>query len=117
MGREYFHILPFIFIIPPTTNIQAFEELPVQISTSTCHRQLKSSPSAKCWAHQRRGPPQDRQRRIHPQGHRVVAGKVPQRWRREEHCTCVHKTPEGAPVFTPSTALAEEFTELTPRAG
>ncbi|KAJ9496454.1 hypothetical protein H2202_008117 [Exophiala xenobiotica] len=27
----------------------------------------------------------------------------------------VHKTPEGAPVFTPSTALAEEFAELTAR--
>jgi nicotinamidase-related amidase len=26
----------------------------------------------------------------------------------------VHKTPEGAPVFTPGTALAEEFPELKP---
>jgi nicotinamidase-related amidase len=26
----------------------------------------------------------------------------------------VHKTPDGAPVFTPSTPLAEEFSELTP---
>lgn len=29
----------------------------------------------------------------------------------------VHATPEGAPVFTQGTALAEEFTELTPRSG
>ncbi|RHZ57990.1 putative isochorismatase family hydrolase [Aspergillus thermomutatus] len=29
----------------------------------------------------------------------------------------VHQTPQGAPVFTPGTALAEEFEELTPRAG
>lgn len=29
----------------------------------------------------------------------------------------VHQTPEGAPVFTPGTALAEEFDELKPRAG
>ena len=28
-----------------------------------------------------------------------------------------HVTPEGAPVFTPSTKLAEEFEELTPREG
>ena len=28
----------------------------------------------------------------------------------------VHKTPAGAPVFTPDTNLAEEFEELTPRA-
>ncbi|PMD14309.1 isochorismatase hydrolase-like protein [Hyaloscypha hepaticicola] len=27
----------------------------------------------------------------------------------------VHKTPDGAPVFTPSTPLAEEFSELTPQ--
>jgi nicotinamidase-related amidase len=27
----------------------------------------------------------------------------------------VHKTPEGAPVFTPGTALAEEFDEVRPR--
>lgn len=26
----------------------------------------------------------------------------------------MHKTPDGAPVFTPSTSLAEEFSELTP---
>jgi nicotinamidase-related amidase len=26
----------------------------------------------------------------------------------------VHKTPDGAPVFTPSTSLAEEFSELAP---
>lgn len=29
----------------------------------------------------------------------------------------VHKVPAGAPVFTPGTALAEEFSELTPRPG
>ena len=29
----------------------------------------------------------------------------------------VHATPEGAPVFTPNTALAEEFKELTPKQG
>ncbi|EXJ91057.1 hypothetical protein A1O1_04164 [Capronia coronata CBS 617.96] len=29
----------------------------------------------------------------------------------------VHKTPDGAPVFTPGTALAEEFEELQPRPG
>lgn len=29
----------------------------------------------------------------------------------------VHKSPDGAPVFTPGTALAEEFDELTPRPG
>lgn len=29
----------------------------------------------------------------------------------------VHKTPDGAPVFTPGTALAEEFDELKPRPG
>ncbi|WYZ38311.1 hypothetical protein EsH8_III_000225 [Colletotrichum jinshuiense] len=29
----------------------------------------------------------------------------------------VHDTPEGAPVFTPKTRLAEEFDELTPRDG
>ena len=29
----------------------------------------------------------------------------------------VHQVPEGAPVFTPGTALAREFDELAPRAG
>lgn len=29
----------------------------------------------------------------------------------------VHETPQGAPVFTPGTELAEEFQELTPGAG
>lgn len=29
----------------------------------------------------------------------------------------VHDTPEGAPVFTPKTALAEEFAELAPKSG
>ena len=29
----------------------------------------------------------------------------------------VHQVPAGAPVFTPDTALAEEFAELTPKAG
>lgn len=29
----------------------------------------------------------------------------------------VHKTPEGAPVFTPGTALAEEFDEIKPQSG
>lgn len=29
----------------------------------------------------------------------------------------VHEVPEGAPVFTPNTALAQEFEELTPKAG
>ncbi|CAI7575850.1 unnamed protein product [Penicillium pancosmium] len=29
----------------------------------------------------------------------------------------VHEVPAGAPVFTPGTTLAEEFSELTPRAG
>lgn len=29
----------------------------------------------------------------------------------------VHDTPEGAPVFTPNTRLAEEFDELAPRDG
>jgi nicotinamidase-related amidase len=29
----------------------------------------------------------------------------------------VHLTPEGAPVFTPGTELAEEFAELTPKEG
>ena len=28
----------------------------------------------------------------------------------------VHKAPNGAPIFTPDTTLAEEFEELTPRA-
>lgn len=27
----------------------------------------------------------------------------------------LHKTPDGAPIFTPGTALAEEFKELTPK--
>ena len=27
----------------------------------------------------------------------------------------LHKTPEGAPVFTPGTKLAEEYEELTPK--
>ncbi|KAJ5237926.1 hypothetical protein N7489_008017 [Penicillium chrysogenum] len=29
----------------------------------------------------------------------------------------VHEVPEGAPVFTPNTPLAQEFEELTPKAG
>ena len=29
----------------------------------------------------------------------------------------VHKTPDGAPVFTPNTRLADEFQELTPLSG
>jgi nicotinamidase-related amidase len=29
----------------------------------------------------------------------------------------VHQTPEGAPVFTPNTKLAEEFEELAPKNG
>jgi nicotinamidase-related amidase len=29
----------------------------------------------------------------------------------------VHRTPDGAPVFTPGTSLAEEFSELTPKTG
>ncbi|KAM0715049.1 hypothetical protein Q7P37_009514 [Cladosporium fusiforme] len=29
----------------------------------------------------------------------------------------VHKTPQGAPVFTPDTKLAEEYEELTPKSG
>jgi len=29
----------------------------------------------------------------------------------------VHEVPQGAPVFTPNTTLAEEFEELTPEAG
>ncbi|KAG8625333.1 hypothetical protein KVT40_007084 [Elsinoe batatas] len=29
----------------------------------------------------------------------------------------VHQTPEGAPVFTPNTPLAEEFEELAPKSG
>ncbi|PNS19047.1 ATP-dependent DNA helicase MER3 [Sphaceloma murrayae] len=29
----------------------------------------------------------------------------------------VHQTPEGAPVFTPNTELAEEFEELKPKSG
>jgi nicotinamidase-related amidase len=29
----------------------------------------------------------------------------------------VHATPNGAPVFTPDTALAKEFSELTPKSG
>ncbi|CAG7928598.1 unnamed protein product [Penicillium olsonii] len=29
----------------------------------------------------------------------------------------VHEVPEGAPVFTPNTTLAQEFEELTPKAG
>lgn len=29
----------------------------------------------------------------------------------------VHQTPDGAPVFTPKTKLAEEFEELAPRQG
>lgn len=29
----------------------------------------------------------------------------------------VHQTPEGAPVFTPGTALAKEFPELEPKSG
>lgn len=29
----------------------------------------------------------------------------------------MHRTPDGAPVFTPGTSLAEEFSELTPKAG
>lgn len=29
----------------------------------------------------------------------------------------VHEVPEGAPVFTPNTSLAQEFEELNPRAG
>ncbi|KAK2764265.1 phospholipase C type enzyme [Arachnomyces sp. PD_36] len=29
----------------------------------------------------------------------------------------VHETPSGAPVFTPGTTLADEFSELTPKSG
>jgi len=29
----------------------------------------------------------------------------------------VHRTPDGAPVFTPGSSLAEEFSELTPKSG
>lgn len=29
----------------------------------------------------------------------------------------VHSTPDGAPVFTPGTSLAQEFAELTPKSG
>lgn len=29
----------------------------------------------------------------------------------------VHKTPDGAPVFTPGTSLAAEFSELEPKSG
>jgi nicotinamidase-related amidase len=29
----------------------------------------------------------------------------------------VHKVPDGAPIFTPNTPLAEEFDELKPRSG
>jgi nicotinamidase-related amidase len=29
----------------------------------------------------------------------------------------VHQVPDGAPVFTPGSALAEEFDELAPREG
>lgn len=29
----------------------------------------------------------------------------------------VHKTPEGAPLFTPGTSLAAEFGELAPKSG
>ncbi|CZR63138.1 related to isochorismatase family hydrolase [Phialocephala subalpina] len=29
----------------------------------------------------------------------------------------VHQVPDGAPVFTPNTSLAEEFSELTPKSG
>lgn len=29
----------------------------------------------------------------------------------------VHATPDGAPVFTPNTPLAQEFSELTPKSG
>lgn len=29
----------------------------------------------------------------------------------------VHRTPDGAPVFTPGTELAQEFEELTPKEG
>lgn len=29
----------------------------------------------------------------------------------------VHKTPDGAPLFTPGTSLAAEFAELAPRDG
>lgn len=29
----------------------------------------------------------------------------------------VHKTPDGAPLFTPGTSLAKEFDELEPRSG
>lgn len=29
----------------------------------------------------------------------------------------VHKTPDGAPLFTPGTSLAKEFSELEPKAG
>lgn len=29
----------------------------------------------------------------------------------------VHKTPDGAPLFTPGTSLAKEFSELEPKSG
>ncbi|KAJ5773195.1 hypothetical protein N7457_008091 [Penicillium paradoxum] len=52
---------------------------------------------------------------------RKVIAKLLQRYREGNNgkniVHVVHEVPEGAPVFTPNTALAQEFEELTPKSG
>ncbi|KAL8869885.1 MAG: hypothetical protein Q9174_003932 [Haloplaca sp. 1 TL-2023] len=50
---------------------------------------------------------------------RKVIGNVLQKWRGGggDVVHVLHKVPDGAPLFTPGTELAEEFEELKPREG
>lgn len=50
---------------------------------------------------------------------RNAIGEVLEKWRNGggEVVHILHKVPEGAPLFTPGTELAEEFKELKPREG
>jgi nicotinamidase-related amidase len=53
------------------------------------------------------------------QASRVVIASLLQKYRAANGKVVhiVHQTPDGAPVFTPKTSLAEEFHELTPLSG
>lgn len=50
---------------------------------------------------------------------RDAIGKVLEKWRNGggEIVHILHKVPDGAPLFTPGTELAEEFEELRPKDG
>jgi len=53
---------------------------------------------------------------------RKAIAEILQKYRSSEHngkniVHVVHQTPDGAPVFTPGTALAQELQELTPHSG